>query len=52
MLELLASSLLVTVADRAVVDLLNVGEAIDDERAEEHRVRDLVPLNGQAHETG
>lgn len=52
MLELLASPLLVTIAHRPVVDLFDVREAVDDERAEEHRVRDLVSLDRQAHQTG
>ena len=44
-LELLARTLLVTVRDGPIIDLLDVGEAIDDEGAQEYGVRNFVPLN-------
>lgn len=52
MLELLPSPLLVTVRNCAVVDLLHVGEAVDNKCAEEHRVAHLVPLDGQTNQIG
>lgn len=52
MLELLTCALFITVGDRAVVDLHNIWEAIDDEGPEKHRIRDFIFLNGQTHQTG
>lgn len=49
-LELLPGALLVAVGDRTVVDLFDVGEAIDDECTQEHSVRYFIPFNGQAHQ--
>lgn len=52
MLELLTGPLLVTVGHGTVVDLLDVRETIDDERAEENGVAHLVTLDRQTHEAG
>ena len=48
MLELLAGPLLVSVRNALAVDLGHVGEAVDDERAQEHRVRHFVALDREA----
>ena len=48
MLELLAGPLLVSVRNALAVDLGHVGEAVDDERAQENRVRHFVALDREA----
>jgi len=52
MLELLSSALLVTIGDGAVVDFLDVGEPVDNEGAEKHRVAYLVPFDRQTDQIG
>lgn len=52
MLELLASSLLVTVRHGSVVDFLDVWESVDNEGAEEDSVADFIALNRKTHQTG
>ena len=48
-LELLPSTLLVAIRYRAVVDLFNIGEAVDYESAKQDSIANLVTLNRQAH---
>ena len=52
MLELLASTLLVTIRNCFVIDLYDVRESVDNESSEKHSVRHFVLLNRQTHQIG
>ncbi len=52
MLELLSGFESVRVSHLGTVDLVNVGESVDDECPDEGCARDLVILDGNAGESG
>lgn len=52
MLELLASTLLVTIRNSLVIDLYDVRESVDNECSQKYSVRNFVLLNRQTHQIG
>ena len=52
MLELLASTLLVTIRNSFVIDLDDIRESVDNEGPEKDSVGNFVLLNWQTHQIG
>lgn len=52
MLKLLARPLFVTIRDSSIVDLLDVGKAVDNKCAKQNCVAHLVTLNREANQVG
>ena len=50
MLELLTSSLFVAICNMFVIDLIDIGESVNDESSQEHSIRNFIALNGETCE--
>ena len=51
-LELLTSSLLVTISHWSIIDLVDIGESVDNKGTKEHRIWNFIAFNWQTGQIG